>query len=148
MAAAAMIGGGLIGAYGQLQQGQAAKQAGEYNAAIAEQNAELTLKQAASDERQHRMMFKRQLGDMRASIGASGVSLEGSPLEVLEDSVAQAEQDALNIRLAGQQKAWAFRSEAKLQRFQGSMAEQGSYYGAASSLLTAGGHASGYGKRS
>lgn len=146
-AAAAMVGGGLLSAYGQMQQGYAAKQAGEYNAQMAEMNAELTLKQAAEEETKFRSMFKRQLGDMRASVGASGVQLEGSPLEVMQDSIAQAELDATAIKTQGQRRAWALRSEAALQRYQGAAAQQGAMFGAAGSLLSAGGHAAGYYKR-
>jgi hypothetical protein len=137
-AAAAMIGGGVIGAYGQLQQGQAARQAGEYNAKMAEQNAKFTLEQAAADENQLRAQVRRQLGQSRASIGASGVTMEGSPSEVIEDSAAQAEMDALKIRRQGDMKAWNFRNEAKLQRFQGQQAQTGANYGAVGTLLGAG----------
>lgn len=146
-AAAAMVGGGIIGAYGQMYQGHAAKQAGEFNAQVAEQNAELAIKQAKEEEVKFRSVMKRQLGDMRAAIGASGITLEGSPLEVIEDSAAQAEMDAISIRKAGEMKAHTYRTDAKLQRFQGEMGLQGSYYGAASSLLMAGGQAAGYGAR-
>jgi len=146
-AAAAMVGGGAVSAYGQMYQGQAAAAAGEYNAQLAERNAEDSLVQAKEEERRHRMISRNQLGDMRANIGASGVQVEGSVLEMLEDSAANAELDSLNIRHQGQSRAVQFRNEARLARFGGQTAQQGAYFGAASSLLTAGAQASGYGAR-
>jgi hypothetical protein len=143
-AAAAMVGGGVISAYGQLQQGHAARAAGEFNAKIAEQNAQLARQQAAEEERRFKSVFRRQMGDNRASIAKSGIQLDGSALDVLEDSSAQAQMDAANIKYNGELQAYKFEQEAAMQRYQGAMGLQGAYYGAAASLLSAGGQASNY----
>jgi hypothetical protein len=142
-----MVGGAIISAYGQLYSGQAAKQAGEYNAAMSERNAMLARQKAAEDERVFRTQTRRKMGEMRAAIGASGVTTEGSPFEVLEDSAAQAEMDALRIRYSGEMQATNFMADAQLQRYQGSASQTGSYFGAAGSLLGGLGHASGYGAK-
>lgn len=145
--AAVLVGGGAVSAYGQLMQGQAAKQAGEYNAQVAEQNAMLSLQQSKEEERKFRIQARRQVGEIKASYGASGVQLEGSPLDVLEDNVEQMETDAQSIRQNGINRAVAFKNQARLDRFQGEMGLQGSYFSAAGSLLGAGSQAYGKMKR-
>lgn len=140
-AAAAVVGGGMLSAYGQMQMGAAGKQAAEYNARIAEQNAVLARQQAAEDERKFRSAMRTHIGDQRAAIGASGIQLEGSPMEVLQDTAARAEEDALNIRRQGDLKAYGFQSEAALQRYQGEAGMTGAMFGAAGTLLSAAGNA-------
>ena len=89
--------GGLMGAMGAQAQGQSQAMAQQFNADIAGRNAGLAREAAATDaallERQTRM----QLGSIRAAYGASGVTAAGSPLDVLEMSVANAERDRQQI---------------------------------------------------
>lgn len=146
-AAAAMVGGGAVSAYGQLYQGEASAAAAEFNAQIAEQNAIDSIARAKEEERRHRVMARKQIGDMRASFGASGVAMEGSPLEVMQESAANAELDALSIRHEGEARATAFRNEARLARFGGQTARTAGQIGAVSSLLMAGANASSYNAR-
>jgi hypothetical protein len=146
-AAVLMVGGSLVSAYGQMQQGYAAKSAAEFNANIAKKNAELVRKQAAEEERKLRYQAKKHFGDMRASMGASGIQLDGSALDVLQESVSLAQQDALAVRHQGELKAWGFEQEARLQKYQGEAAVQGAQFGAAASILSGTGQAYTYGKR-
>lgn len=142
MAQAALAGaGGLMGAAGAIQQGQAESVAAEMNAQQAERNATMALARSAEQERRARIEGTKVLGDMRAGYGASGVTLEGSPLDVLQESAQTAELDALNIRYEGQAQAVGFRNEAKLERMRGASAKTRGYFSAASSLLSAGGAA-------
>lgn len=141
MAEAAMLIGPAISAIGQIREGEAANSAAQYNAQVAEQNAQTTLAQSAEEERRLRVMARKQIGDARANYGASGVSLEGSPLDVLEESAATAELDALTVRYGGQQKAQAYRNEAKLERFRGKNSKTSGYLSAAGTLFQAGGKA-------
>lgn len=126
-------------ALGQIQQAQAARAAAEYNARVAEMNAVLAEQQAAAEEDRQRRLSYKQLSAMRAGYGAAGVSIEGSPLDVLEESAANAELDALTIRHAGQVRATAYRQEAALERYRGKAATRAGYISAASTLLTGGG---------
>lgn len=139
-AAMMMVGGGLLSAYGQLQQGQAAYRAARFNAESSMQNATLSRAQAAEDAKRFKLTIKRQMGDMRANIGASGLTLDGSALDVLEDSAAQADLDARTIVHQGELKAYGFERDAQMQMAQGNSAVRGSYYGAAASILSAGGN--------
>jgi hypothetical protein len=99
--------------YGQMQQAKAARRAGELNAQDAEENARLSAQRAAEDERIFRLSFKRDQSRNMAAIGASGIKLEGSPLEVLQDNASMAETDALNIRRGGEQQRASYMRQAQ-----------------------------------
>lgn len=112
--------GALMSFHGQQQQAKAAKRASKLNAQDAEENARLAQERAQEDERQFRLSFRRDQASNVAAVSASGVKLEGSPLEVLRDNAISAEQDAINIRRGGeitresyQRQARAFRQGAR-----------------------------------
>ena len=74
-------------------QGKETNIANEYNAAVARANAE-AIKASSEIDIQRQIKAKGQLrGTQVAGYGAAGVKLEGSPLNVLIDSAAQAELD-------------------------------------------------------
>jgi len=145
--AAILLGAGaLLNAYGAYQQGVAARAAGEYNAKVAEQNAQIARETAAEEERRKRIETRRQLGQMRSARGASGIQLDGSALDVLQDSAATAELDALTIRHQGEVQAFGYESQARMARMEGEAGYQAGMIGAAGSLLNAGGQAYGQGR--
>lgn len=131
-----MIAGTAISAIGAIRAGQAQAAAANYNAQVAERNAFISRDQAAADEQRQRIQARRKLGAMRAAYGASGISLEGSPLDVLEDSAAEAELDALTIRYKGGVGAMGYEAEAGAQRARAKNATTESYYNAGAALLT------------
>lgn len=137
MAAAAVIAAGtLISAAGAGAEAQSRSQAAEYNAKINNLNAEAALDQAREDENRQRSYADRQLGDMRASYGASGVSsASGSALEVLAQSASDAERDSLNIRHQGAMKAWAYKSGSSLDTMNAANARMAGGYGVASAIF-------------
>lgn len=123
---------------GQIQAGKAQQEAANYNAQIARQNAVMARQQAEEEERRFRVQTRKELGSMRTGYGASGVTIDGAPMDVLEDAAYIAELDALTIRQKGRQQSLAYQNEARLQKLQGSAARTNSYFGAASSVLAAG----------
>lgn len=127
--------GTAIAAVGAVAQGQAAGAAADYNAQLVEQNAILARKKSAEEERRFRIQTARQLGSMRAAYARAGVTMEGTPMDVLAESAYTAELDALTIREGGRATAAALANEAKIARLQGRSQETGSYYSAASELL-------------
>lgn len=129
------VAGGITQAYGQVQAGEAAGKAYEFNAAQAEQNSAQAKLIAAQEERQVRINARRQIGSMVADYGASGVTMEGSPMAVIAESAANAELDALNIRYGGESKARNFKNEATVLRYQGGQARSAGYLGAAATLM-------------
>jgi hypothetical protein len=97
--------------------------------ASANYNAQSALVESQSRETAQRAQAARQLGAMRAQIGKSGATSEGTPLMVLAESAANAEIDALNTRQTGQR-------QADLYRAQGTNARRQGYLTAGASLLT------------
>jgi len=117
--------GSAMGVMGALSASKAAQGSANYNA----QSAEL---EAQSREAAHRSQAARQLGTMRAAIGKSGATSEGTPLMVLAESAANAEIDALNTRMTGQR-------QSNLYRTQGVSARRQGYVQAGTSLLSSAG---------
>ena len=109
-----------ISAVGAIKQGQDAQNAANYNASVAEQTSQ---EQARRDAIQARMV----IGQDRANYGASGVTTEGSPLDVLQQSAKMAELDKLTTIYAGATQAASYRA-------QGKAARTASYFQAAGAL--------------
>lgn len=133
---AIMLVGTAIAGIGAIQQGQDAKNASEYNAAVAEQGAVASRQQAAANAAAAERESRKRLGAMEASYGASGVNLsEGSPLEILQQSARDAEMDRLNIIYGGEVRAGGYSNTATLDRYRGEAAETSGYLRAGSELL-------------
>jgi hypothetical protein len=122
--------------------GASAQSAANEQARIDEQNAQIVRKQFAENERRFRIGTKREIGGMRAAIGASGVTLEGSPLDALGESAANAELDALTIRHGGEMKARGLELEAGFGRRRGRAAFNTGVLSAAGTLLEGAGRVS------
>ena len=132
------IAGAAMSAVGAISQGNAARKSAEYNAAIADRNAVVATQQAAANEEAQRKIDARRMGAARAGYGASGVTSDGSVLDVLGDSIAEAELNALNIRYEGKLAAQGYGDTAASQRAAGKNAQRSGYMQAGASLLTGG----------
>ena len=171
--AAGVLGMGLS-AYGTIRSGwaQAAmarananyiSQVARYNAEVARRGAEAarrnaeTIRQAGEAEAaRHRQKSSDLLAQYRARYAAAGVEFEGSPLLVMQETAARAEQDALGILYNYQVKAakqerqawkletganlteWEGGRQAALQRYSGEQAATAGWLGGAASLLKGG----------
>lgn len=80
----------FVSAYGQKRSGDAAKKAADFNAA-------LELRRGRERAKAVRRKGKRIKGTQRSLIGKSGVQMQGSPLEVMAETAALVELDAINI---------------------------------------------------
>src|SRR3990172_11254709 len=96
-----MIGGALISAVGAMSAAKAQSQAATYNAAISTQNAEVSLSQATADAVLQQKQARQVEGSLIAGYGAAGVTVEGSPTDVLQMSVTNAALDEANILYRG-----------------------------------------------
>jgi hypothetical protein len=137
--AAAVAAGAGMQAVGAIYEANAKAGAAEYSAKVNEQNATYAMQQGAEDERRARIMGRKVLGGMRAGFGASGITLEGSATDALEESASNAELDALTVRHGAELKAYGYQNEARLDRYRAKTARTGGYFGAASSIISAGG---------
>jgi len=130
------VASAAVSAAGAIAQGNAAKASANYNAAVARQNADIARANAAADadkqERQGGLLAGRQ----RAAIGASGITPEGSPLEVMADSALESELDALTTNYRGELQARSYGQNATLQGMRGGAAQTAGYIGAGATLLS------------
>ncbi|MET1025620.1 MAG: hypothetical protein ABWY00_00525 [Dongiaceae bacterium] len=148
IAATAVAAG--VSAVGAVQQGQAQSQQAKYNAAvarnnqvIANQNADDALKRGEVDETEQRKKTQLMLGQQRAGFAAQGADLgSGSVLDILGDTAATGELDALTIRGNAQREARQYlvqgndlSAEATLKGMEARQARTAGYFDMTSSLL-------------
>lgn len=151
---AATVLGGVTSAYGQIQQGKAAKSQADYEAAIQRNNAiradflaEDAIERGKINEQQQRLRGRLLIGQMRAVLASSGQVIdEGSAGQLIEDQAGISELDALNVRNIAKREAQGFRiqstnfeSSANLTRLSGESARRASRTAAAGTLLSSGG---------
>ena len=132
-------GGNLLAGFGSLIEGEAAYEASKLEAKQLRANAVLAEEEAKVNESRQRRMSYKMLSSARAAVGASGITIEGSPMDVLEESAAQAELDALLIRHGGAVKAATYRNQARLTRHSGKVSRTLGFLNFGGSLLSAGG---------
>ena len=145
MAAVAMIlpylaqAGAVLGAIGQIQAGDSARQAANTNADTKRQAAAETNRQATDQIEMQRQRARSVIGQQLASTSESGTGLSGSNLDLLNQSLMNNELDSLNIRHGANLNASGLNTQANNDNFQGSQAQTGGYLSAAGTLLNAGG---------
>ena len=130
------IFGSIVSTIGQIQQSSAASQAAEYNAAVARNNALAARQQAAANADALERKSRNVIGSSRMNYAASGVSLEGSPLDVLEEQAMMAELDRQNTIYSGELKAIGFQNEAQIEDMRAKNARSAGAIGVASSLFS------------
>ena len=121
MASYLSLGGAAFQVIGAMNQADSQKQAYEYQAQVARNNAVLqeyqarfALEQGQAAEQNQRLKTAALFGDQRASMAANGIDLgEGSALDVLTTTKFMGERDALTIRDNASRKAWAYRVGAQ-----------------------------------
>jgi len=111
-----------VTAYGQYQAGKAEQSALNYNAQVAERNAQIAQDKANYEADLQSQKVRRAIGSQRAAQLASGYLMEGSALDLQEDTVVQGELDRLAILYGGNIEAENYKSEAELSRMRGSAA--------------------------
>jgi hypothetical protein len=122
---------------------QGQRRAGQYEQAVAKQNASLAEKAAVDaeargriEESQHRARVNAAIGTAKAQTGASGVVTEsGSALDALADIAYVGESDALTIKRNAAMEAWGLRTQGVNALAQGRLSKTAANYGAAASFL-------------
>lgn len=125
----------LISAGAVVYSAQEQKKTAAYRAKLAEEAGEEVKVGTEIDVERHRREVKRLKAIQRAKYAKAGVKMEGSPLEVLADTQAQADLDEMIIRYGGQVRAGAYEREGMFARRAGEAALTSGYIGAGSSLL-------------
>ncbi len=137
LGAAASLGGAGLSAKAQLDAGKAQAAQAKANERYARWQAQDAVDRAAVEESIMRREAGRLTGRQRTAFAASGVRLGvGSPLDVLADTAATTEFNALTIRAGGEREAFGARVQAAgFRASAGNLARQGRL-GAARSLLS------------
>lgn len=134
-----MAAGTAIQMYGQVQQGRAAQAAANAEAANLEYQAEVDRDNAQASASRIRRAGRRARGETLAGIAASGIKVgQGSALDVEREVMTDYETDAALAILNGERAGRGAESQADMTRRAGRDARRASYWGATSSLLSAG----------
>lgn len=105
---------GVVSAFGSMQKGR--KQA-----KLSRAQARAAQEQAYGDEQAQRREAKMLLGAQAAAMAQSGTGVEGTNEQVLRQSAALAELDALNIRYRGLSESYGLRKQASAQKRAGDL---------------------------
>lgn len=152
----ALVAGTAVSALGQIQAGQAAaaeaksrEAMAEFNAKVAEQEAETKRRRADFEQRRQAEAAERKQGSLVAALSASGVVPSvGAPLRIQTEQEKESELESLLIGFEGEidrqrslNQAALDRLQAGVFRQQGRSARTAGFIGAGSTLLTGFGRA-------
>ena len=109
-----------MGVVSSVQQGKAAQEQANYqaelnrrNARIAQQNADDKRQEGIEETRMQRLKTLQKVGAQQAALAANGVDVsEGTALDLIEDTAAMGELDALTTQYNYEKQALAFESQA------------------------------------
>lgn len=118
--AVAGTAGGIIGGVSNYQQGKQQQAYYNYqaevekeNAKIAQNNASLERQQGIEEARLQRIKTAQAIGSQTTAMAANGVDVtQGTAVDVLEDTAAMGELDALQTRYNYERKALAYEANA------------------------------------
>lgn len=127
--------GGLVSAMGSLASGAAQANAANAQAAAYDRQAAAERQQAAFNADRQQEKSIKLLSTQRASFLAAGVSLQGSPLDVIADTTRETELDVSAIKYNGEIKAQNFEMQAQAFRAKADAAQTGAAFGALSPLI-------------
>lgn len=83
------------------------------NAKIAQSNADMKRQEGIEEARQTRMKTQQKIAAQQAAMAANGVDIsEGTPLDIIGDTSAQGELDALTTRYNSETQALAYERQA------------------------------------
>ena len=148
MAAIVGIGIGLIGAgmsaSGSAKAARKMKRIGNFNAGVAEQQAEDALARGREAEDQLRSGVRKLLGSQRAGFAGQNVLLDdedSSAVQIEESTIAMQNADLDRIRVNAAREAWGYRMQAQNYRMGGSAQLQQGNAEAAGTILSGLGNA-------
>lgn len=133
--AIAGLASGVMSAAAASQQASAAASAADYNAKVQTRNAALSRAQSDSEAQTSWRETRRKLAAIRSSYGISGLRLEGSPLDVIEDSATEGAFDVSKIRYAGELKGLGLQDQATLSRMERDSSLKAGKIGVAAGLI-------------
>lgn len=154
-----MMASAAVGAYGQIEAGNAQAQAAQMSAEINQRNALFAERRAmdaimrGQEEEQRVRQEGHQLkGRQTVQMAAAGLDLSfGSPLDILVDTQIGMELDAMRTRRNAaleaedfDRQAWSYRAQAGLDTMEASSARSGAMIGAVGTLVGGGANVARY----
>jgi len=131
-----LIAGTALNAAGQIRAGRQAKQIGEFNAQVAEEQAVDALRRGAEEVNVFRRTLRSTIGRQRAGYAGAGVDVHtGSAAQVRLDAERLAMSDMLRIRRNAEREAHGYRIDAQNARLGAGQASSAARYGAASTII-------------
>lgn len=133
----ALGAGAITSAYGSYRQGQAAEEAGRFNAEVSEANAQAARDKAAYEEQLYDRKARQLMGRQRVLYAKAGVDItEGSPLLVMATQAADVERDKWAIRYGGDVSATQELNKARIYRYQGKQGSMAGKIGAIGNIFS------------
>lgn len=145
-----MAGASLYTSYSQSEalkmQGEFQRQQADFNARIAETQAEDAIRRGDIEASRYRTQVQRTAGAQRVGLAAQGIDIaSGTAADIQEETQIIGQQDIMTIRNNAWREAWGYRMEAQNQRASGAMASRARQFEARNTLLTGGIQAANYG---
>ncbi|EKZ6150141.1 hypothetical protein YA29_04960 [Klebsiella aerogenes] len=138
----ALVASSVLAAGGAAYSGQQQKKMANYQAAQAEADAEASKAAAKVEADRIRKAGREQAAAANASLAASGVETgEGTALRITSGITEDAEQDAFQTILTGNNQGARLNAQAQADRISGKNSAMAGNISAGSSLLSAGGTA-------
>lgn len=114
------VAGGVVGGVSSYQQGKAQQaqynyqaKVNEENAKIAQSNADMQRQQGIEEARLQRLKTASVIGSQKAAMAANGVDVtQGTAVDVISDTAAMGELDALQTQYNYEMKARGYETEA------------------------------------
>lgn len=129
-----MLAGTVMSAVGATQSATAQKNAALYNARLEEINALTAADQTSAEVNRFQRESERQLGSIRANLGATGSTDDA--LSVLADVESRMELDRATLQYRGDLRAQGHRESANLNRTAANVAGQEGALRSASAFLS------------
>lgn len=127
---------GTYTAYQRVQEGKYQRGVAEYNARVAENEAQETINKGVEAENIQRQRTAELISKQRAQLGAANIDLgSGSALQLQEDAATLGEIDALRIRSNFEDQAESLETGAEFTREAGRQAERAGNMQAFGTLL-------------
>lgn len=140
--AASLVSGG-VSAYQSYRAGREEKKAQERNARLLERDAGEAIDASALDATLVRRTGRLTGSAQQAGFSAGGVTLEGSPLLMLQETKSLSELDAMRVEYGGELEARRLRDQAQNARYAGNQAGKAGTMNAIGTLLSTGMSAAG-----
>lgn len=127
--------GGIVSGVGSLVSGMQQAQALEQQAAWQQRQAVIEEQRGKYESERERDRARRLISRQRAGFLSAGVSLEGTPEDIIADTTAETELDVQAIRYGAQIRADNHRAQAAMTSASASQARTGAIFGAISPII-------------